>query len=262
MISALLVDDEPHALARLTEMLDALGSIDVIGAVRSVAEAERFLRGRAPDVVFLDITMPGRLGVDLLGSVPKGTKVVFVTARESYAIDAFKAGAVDYVLKPYDEDRLAITVERLEKLFGATAPADEQGDEASDGERFTAYQVGDTSEDRDGSMRIVAPRSGSFEIVPYSEILWVEAVQNYTRIQLPQRQPVVIRRTMAEWEAALPGDAFGRISRSLILQVPKIRSTQWQSRDQMLVFFQGVDEPLPIGRTPMARLRELLQEQD
>ena len=260
MITALLVDDEPHALTRLNEMLDSLGSIDVIGAVRSVAEAERFLKGRVPDVVFLDITMPGRLGVDLVASVPKGTKVVFVTARESYAIDAFKAGAVDYVLKPYDEDRLAITIERLERLFGETAAAEDRREEESGGERMTAYQAGEARDDRDGTVRIVAPRGGGFEVVPYADILWIEAVQNYTRIQLPGRQPVVIRRTMAEWEVALPADDFSRISRSLIVQLPKIRSTQWQSRDQMLVFFEGLEEPFPIGRTPMARLRELLQQ--
>ena len=77
-------------------------------------------------------------------------------------------------------------------------------------------------------------------------------------MQIIGEQPTVVRRTMQEWEALLP-PAFARISRSLIVQIPKIRSTQWQSRDQMLVFFAGLDEPLPIGRTPMARLKELLQ---
>jgi DNA-binding LytR/AlgR family response regulator len=70
----------------------------------------------------------------------------------------------------------------------------------------------------------------------------------------------VVRRTMAEWESVLPEGQFARISRSLIVQVSRVRSTQWQSRDQMLVFFNGIDEPLPIGRTPMARLKDLLQQ--
>lgn len=193
MITALLVDDEPNALKRLTAMLASYESVEVIGSVRSVVEAKRFLRGRDPDVIFLDITMPGRLGVDLLASVRPRTKVVFVTAKESYAVDAFKAGAVDYVLKPFDDDRLAITIERLEAIFATGRPA------------------------------------------------------------------VIVRRTMADWEAVLPADQFARISRPIIVQIPRIRSTQWQSRDQMLVFFEGSEEPLPIGRTPMARLKECLQ---
>lgn len=257
MITALLVDDEPNSLKRLTAMLESFESVDVIGSVRSVAEAERFLQGRDPDVIFLDITMPGRLGVDLLASVGPRTKVVFVTARESYAVDAFRAGAVDYVLKPYDEDRLAVTIERLEEIFLKDQPAKPAVEGGYDG---TATQSIDVGEDRDQTVRIPSQRRGGFEFVPYSDILWIEATQNYTRMQMPGRPVAVVRRTMSEWAAVLPEGQFARISRSLIVQIPRIRSTQWQSRDQMLVFFNGIDEPLPIGRTPMARLKDLMQQ--
>jgi two-component system LytT family response regulator len=257
MITALLVDDEPKAIDRLTEMLEAFESIDVIGRAQSVAEAERFLRGRSPDVVFLDITMPGRLGVDLLGSIPQGTAVVFVTAREGYAIDAFRSGAVDYVLKPFDQDRLAITVERLEQRFAANEGRGTGEPAAADvgGNRTKAREI---SGDEGQAVRLANGRGPGFVVVPYATIAWIEAVQNYTRVQIIGEQPTVVRRTMQEWEALLP-PAFARISRSLIVQVPMIRSTQWQSRDQMLVFFAGLDEPLPIGRTPMARLKDLLR---
>ena len=257
MITALLVDDEPKAIDRLSEMLEAVESIDVIGRASSVDEAERFLRGRASDVVFLDITMPGRLGVDLLGSIPQGTAVVFVTAREGYAVDAFRSGAVDYVLKPFDHDRLAITVERLEKRFAANEGRGTGEPAAADlgGDRTKAREI---SGDEGQAVRLASGRGAGFVVVPYATIAWIEAVQNYTRVQIIGEQPTVVRRTMQEWEAILP-PAFARISRSLIVQVPMIRSTQWQSRDQMLVFFAGLDEPLPIGRTPMARLKDLLR---
>ena len=257
MITALLVDDEPKAIDRLSEMLEAVESIDVIGRASSVDEAERFLRGRAPDVVFLDITMPGRLGVDLLGSIPQGTAVVFVTAREGYAVDAFRSGAVDYVLKPFDHDRLAITVERLAQQFAANEGRGTGEPAAADlgGDRTKAREI---SSDEGQAVWLASGRGAGFVVVPYATIAWIEAVQNYTRVQIIGEQPTVVRRTMQEWEALLP-PAFARISRSLIVQVPMIRSTQWQSRDQMLVFFAGLDEPLPIGRTPMARLKDLLR---
>ena len=257
MITALLVDDEPKAIDRLSEMLEAVESIDVIGRASSVDEAERFLRGRAPDVVFLDITMPGRLGVDLLGSIPQGTAVVFVTAREGYAVEAFRSGAVDYVLKPFDHDRLAITVERLEKRFAANEGrgTGEPAAAVLGGDRTKAREI---SGDEGQAVRLASGRGAGFVVVPYATIAWIEAVQNYTRVQIIGEQLTVVRRTMQEWEAILP-PAFARISRSLIVQVPMIRSTQWQSRDQMLVFFAGLDEPLPIGRTPMARLKDLLR---
>lgn len=248
MITALLVDDEPKALDRLAEMLAAFESVDVIGRAQSVAEAERFLRGRVPNVVFLDVTMPGRLGVDLLASVPTETTVVFVTARDSHAIDAFRAGAIDYVLKPYDQDRLTITIERLEKLFADRAAA-------------TPIDAGQaaTEKDQNQTAQLSMARGSRSISVPYGDILWIEAVQNYSRLQMAGMSSVIVRRTMSEWETQLPADRFARISRSLIVQIPKIRSTQWQSRDQTLVFFADLAEPLPIGRTPVARLKELLQ---
>lgn len=257
MITALLVDDEPRAIDRLAELLETFETVEVIGRAGSVDEAERFLRGRVPDVVFLDITMPGRLGIDLVASIPRGTRVVFVTAREGHAIDAFRAGAVDYVLKPFDLDRLAITIERLEDLLGAgatTAPDEEEPSaSAASRARIVSGDEGDT-------LRLANGRVGGFAVVRYDEIVWIEAVQNYTRVQIVGQPPTVVRRTMTEWEALLPGERFRRISRSLIVQVPAIRLTQWKSRDQMLVFFRGVDEPLPIGRTPMARLKDLLED--
>lgn len=258
MITALLVDDEPKALERLAELLDGFERIEVIGRAGSVDEAERFLKGRAPDVVFLDITMPGRLGIDLLASVPEGTKVVFATARDTYAVDAFREGAVDYVLKPFDRDRLAITVERLERLL--EEGSQHGGDDAAGAAAADRSPVGDAADDHDQSVRLSMSRGGRTVTVPYADILWIEAVQNYSRVQVAGNQPAVVRRTMAEWEALLPPTTFARISRSLIVQIRKIRSTQWQSRDQMLVFFAGLDEPLPIGRTPMARLKDLLQD--
>jgi len=97
-----------------------------------------------------------------------------------------------------------------------------------------------------------------FETVAYADIVWVEAVRNYTRVQARDRRPRIIRRTMAEWESMLPVASFGRVSRSLIVQLSEVRSMQWQSRDQTLVFFVGATDPLPIGRAATSRLKDLL----
>ena len=257
MISALLVDDEPRANEMMRKLLADHAEIEIVGVAENVAEARSFLETTPPDVVFLDITMPGRLGVDLLGSIPQGTAVVFVTAREGYAVEAFRSGAVDYVLKPFDHDRLAITVERLEKRFAANEGRGTGEPAAADlgGDGTKAREI---SGDEGQAVRLASGRGAGFVVVPYATIAWIEAVQNYTRVQIIGEQLTVVRRSMQEWEAILP-PAFARISRSLIVQVPMIRSTQWQSRDQMLVFFAGLDEPLPIGRTPMARLKDLLR---
>jgi len=252
MITALLVDDEPKAVGRLASLLESFPVIEVIGTAHDVGDAERFLAGRSPDVVFLDINMPGRLGFDLVASVPASSRIVFVTAHEDRALDAFRSGAMDYLLKPVDRDRLAITIERLE----AQLPGDRSGvvDHAGHADEDASDASNDTAE----SVTFSLAGGRGFETVAYSDIVWVEAVRNYTRVQARDRRPRIIRRTMAEWEAMMPAAAFGRVSRSLIVQLAAIRSMQWQSRDQTLVFFVGAVEPLPIGRAATSRLKDLL----
>lgn len=248
MITALLVDDEPRAVARLARLLGQSGVVDVIGTAASVDDAERFLRGRVPDVVFLDIDMPGRLGVDLVASIPPGTRLVFVTAHEGHAVDAFRHGAVDYVLKPFDEDRLAIT---LGRLHGPPATG------AAPAPPPPAAAAG--LADAEGTVCIAVGGGNTTDLVRLEEIVWIEAVQNYTRVQPAGRRTGTVRRTMQEWEEALAAVAgFHRLGRSLIVRLAAIRSTQWQSRDQTLLFFEGVPDPLPIGRTAASRLRDLL----
>lgn len=253
MITALLVDDEPRAVARLAELLEKSGEVDVIGTATSVDDAERFLTGRVPDVVFLDIDMPGRLGVDLVASIPPGTRLVFVTAHEGHAVDAFRHGAVDYVLKPFDADRLAITLGRLATAAphapAAGLPTKTAGDQAT-------FSGNESPE----SIRLTFDAGRRVEIVPLEQVAWIEAVQNYTRVQAAGRSPAVVRRPLQEWDDLLGNDrGFYRLGRSLIIRLPALRSTQWQSRDQTLLFFAGVDAPLPIGRAAAARLREILE---
>jgi two-component system LytT family response regulator len=249
MITALIVDDEPLAVDRLAAMIEASGLIEVIGTASSVDDAERFLAGRVPDVVFLDIDMPRRLGIDLVASLPAGTKLVFVTAHEGHAVDAFRHGALDYVLKPFDSERLALTIERLvkptHKSVASSSPATASGIDAGA-----------------ANVRLVFEDSRESEIVPLAEVAWIEAVQNYTRVQAAGRLPRMLRRTMQEWDALLrPTGDFYRLGRSLIIRLPSLRSTQWKSRDQTLLFFAGVTQPLPIGRTAAIRLKELLDGQ-
>jgi two-component system, LytTR family, response regulator len=249
MITALVVDDEPRAVARLAAMLEASGEVEVIGTAANVDDAERFLVGRFPDVVFLDIDMPRRLGIDLVASLPAGTQLVFVTAHEGHAIDAFRHGALDYVLKPFDEERLAVTIGRLAKTVNEpeARPEPEAAPEAA-GLATDAATV-----------RLVFDGGREVELVPLAEVAWIEAVQNYTRVQAVGRKPGILRRTMQEWNELLePAGEFHRLSRSLIIRLPSLRSTQWKSRYQTLLFFEGVAEPLPIGRAAVGRLRELL----
>lgn len=263
MITALLVDDEPHATDRLATLLSAFPTIDVIGTARTVDDAERFLAGRTPDVVFLDIDMPGRIGLDLATHVAPLTGIVFVTAHEDRALDAFRIGAVDYVLKPVDPDRLAITIDRLEARFAVPAGGTANRDDSPDAvaapapDTVLAVETGPSGSVPQTILVTLAGMSG-VQKLSVSDIAWVEAHRNYTSVQLVDRRPLLVRSTMTDWESILVPPAFGRLSRSLIVQVAVIQSLRWRSRDQTLAFFGGIDTPLPLGRAATARLKELL----
>lgn len=261
MITALLVDDEPSAIARLCELLALMPDVEVIGTARSVADAERFLTVRTPDVVFLDMTMPGRMGLELLSSVRPPTRVIFVTANESFAIPAFDHGAVDFLLKPFGRERLETAVERLRKQRvppPAGAPADVQMDADSPTEEGDPSADGKLS--LDGKVALASDRGRSVERVPVADIAWVMAMENYSRTQLAARETALVRRRITEWAAILPEPPFHRLDRSLIVNIDRVVRTQRQSRDQTVVFFDGVTTPLPIGRTAMARLQEIMGE--
>lgn len=256
MITALVVDDEALAVARLTGMLESAGDVEVIGTSASVAEAERFLRDRVPDVVFLDMTMPGRQGLDLLPSIDPRTKVVFVTAHEHYAIAAFERGALDYLLKPFGPERLETTLVRLRGALGAAADvahlrAAAEPQVAPPGR----LAIGD-------KVSIPRERGRTVDLTPLADVAWIEAVQNYSRVQLVGEEPLLVNRSLAAWEELLPAEQFCRVGRSLIVQLTRLRSTEWQSRDQTLLYFEGLAASLPIGRTAAARLKEALRAGD
>ena len=257
MITALVVDDEPRAVDRLAAMLEASGLVEVIGTAGNVDDAERFLAGRVPDVVFLDIDMPRRLGIDLVASLPAGTQLVFVTAHEHYALAAFDRGAIDYLLKPFVRARLETAVRRVRAAVEAAAAAAPVRPEAAEAaaEPPGRLAIGDT-------VSIPRERGRSVAVVPLADVVWIEAVQNCSRVQLAGTPPVLVNRSLAAWEELLPAERFARVSRSLIVQLARLRSTQWQSRDQTLLFFEGLDRPLPVGRTAAARLKELLRAGD
>jgi two-component system LytT family response regulator len=258
MITALVVDDEAPAVGRLVGMLEEIGDVEVIGTSGSVSEAELFLRERVPDVVFLDMTMPGRQGLDLLPSVDPRTKVVFVTGHENYAIAAFDRGALDYLLKPFDRTRLETAVLRVRAAVGAATPVAHvrtAAAEAAGAESAVRLAIGD-------KVTIPRERGRTVAVVPLADVAWIEAVQNYSRVQVGGEEPLLVNRSLAAWEELLPIEQFCRVGRSLIVQLARLRSTQWQSRDQTLLFFEGLERPLPVGRTAAARLKDVLRAGD
>ncbi len=244
----------------------------MVGTTGSVKAAQAMLEDRPPDVVFLDVEMPGGRGFDLLLSVPAGTQVVFVTAHEKYAVEAFATSAVDYLVKPVNPERLAETIRRLGEMAAirrlksaagggdASLPDDEEADDATasgaaaDRDSTASLGLGDT-------ISVPLQGKGRTAFIPIGDICWIESLRNYTRVGLmnPGRN-LFFRRRLREWEAELPTGLFERLGKSLVVQIALIQETEWNSRDETVLTFAADIAPLVIGRLAAMRLRDVLSE--
>jgi two-component system LytT family response regulator len=265
MLTALLVDDEPLANERMRSLLRAHGDIEIVGTAGSVAAARKALESLRPDVVFLDVEMPGGTGLELLPSVPEGMQVVFVTAYEKYAVDAFAAAALDYLVKPVNPERLSETLRRLKKLAdlqrlpptaaGATSAGDDD-----DPVESAAVPGGPGGTALGDTIHVRLRHSKRAAAVTFDDICWIESLQNYTRVCLRNPGRVLLfRRRLGEWEAELPAGRFARLGRSVLVRTERIEETEWTSRNEKVLKFGAGIEPLVVGRLAALRLREILE---
>ncbi|WP_114952339.1 LytR/AlgR family response regulator transcription factor [Sphingosinicella terrae] len=216
-IRALVVDDEPLARRNLVVLLKGDPEIGVIGECASGAEAVAAIRQRKPDLLFLDVQMPECDGFDvleLLGSdCPQTT--IFVTAHDEYALRAFEAGALDYLLKPFDDARFARALARAKERIALHA----------------------THRHAPRRLAVKTPRQLLF--IDMSDVDWVEAASYYACLHVGPNTHL-IRRTMAELERDL-GDAFVRIHRSTIVNLRRVAGLELQSSgDYAVVLLSGI----------------------
>ena len=231
MIRILLVDDELLALKRLKVALAEIPEAQVIGEARDGDEAIALVEQLRPDLVLLDISMPGRDGIavaQMLAAREKRPDVVFITAFDQYAVDAFALEAVDYLLKPVDFERLEQAIARAERRRAERAAQDRV---VELGEVVTALR----GQARAPALRPIpaaepaagpeAPESGAFWVpvngslvrVSADLIEWVEAARDYVLLRTSTRS-YILRATMAEIEKQLGNTSFLRIHRSLIVR--------------------------------------------
>ena len=247
-IRTLVVDDEPLARERLRMLLAGEGWLDVIGEANNVTTAAAAIRKLHPDLVFLDVEMPGGSGFDVIEAVGADRMpfVVFVTAYDKYAIRAFDVHAVDYLLKPFDRDRFhqALTKARLQI-------EQQTGGEL---ERRLLALVKDLKPAPQKLDRFVVKAGGRVFFVRSEEIDWIEAAGNYVKLHAgPEAH--LFRETMNALEARLNPDTFYRIHRSHIVNIERVRELQpWFNGEYVVFLKDGTRLTLSRG------YREKLQE--
>ena len=207
-LRVLIADDEPAALHGLARRLAATPGVRVIATCVNGIEALERIRATRPDAAFLDVAMPGLSGLDVVRALTPSERphIVFVTAYERFAIQAFDLYAVDYLLKPFARERLAAAVARLHERRQGRAPTNPALDEFLNA----------------SADRLVVRDGETILVIPAHEIDWCAAEDNYVRIHVGAKRHLV-RMTMRRLERQLPRATFARIHRSAIVNVERVR---------------------------------------
>jgi two-component system, LytTR family, response regulator len=247
-VRALLVDDEPLGRDRLRMLVASEGWLEIVGECADGTSAVAAIQKLRPDLVFLDVEMPGASGFDVIEAIgaDKMPFVVFVTAYDKYAIKAFDVHAVDYLLKPFDRDR----------FHQALARARQQLEQRSGGEleRRLLALVQDLKPAHQKLERFVIKSGGRVFFVRAEEIDWIEAAGNYVKLHVGA-EAHLFRETMNALEARLNPDTFYRIHRSHIVNIERVRELQpWFNGEYVVFLKNGTRLTLSRG------YREKLQE--
>jgi two-component system LytT family response regulator len=213
MMRVLIADDEAPARDKLRRWLAEESECEVVAEAADGLAAATAISVHAPQVAFLDIQMPGLSGLEVAAQLESASAplVVFVTAFDEHAIKAFELDAVDYLLKPYDRDRLRKTLERLRNRRAGTGPAD-----AGAAVRSARSQTA-------SSDRLLVPRGEGLQLIDTASIQWLEADDNYVHVHT-LRARHLIRRTLADLLLQLGEQRFVRIHKSAAVNVAEIDS--------------------------------------
>jgi len=249
-IRVLIVDDEPLARKRLRQFLNADSEILIVGECANGAETLVAARELAPDLIFLDVQMPGMDGLAVSEALDeKGSPLfIFVTAYEQYAVQAFDAQAVDYLLKPFDRARFARALRRAKERL-----------REKDRDELNRQILGMLSEIKDRPQyldRLVIKNNDRVFVLKTDEIDWIEAEGNYVRIHFG-KQSSLMRETLTRLAAQLDPRKFPRIHRSQMVNIDCIQELQpWSHRDWRIILRSGAE--LRLSRNYRDRLQQLL----
>lgn len=259
-----VAEDEPLTRAQLVRLLWEHPAVEVVGEATSGREAVDLVRAERPDLLLLDVQMPGMTGLEALDRLADDghplPAVVFVTAFDHHAVRAFELHALDYVVKPFDDERLALAVERARSRVQAGRLAHfgrrmvslvQEGAVDPDPDALGDLAVGPVRPDR-----LAVRTGGRIDIVRVADLDWVEGSGVYARLHVGDRQ-YLLRETLARLEKQLPTRRFVRIHRSTIVNLDRVRALDHLARGEYVVYLHDGTQ-LKLSRSYRDRLQDLL----
>jgi DNA-binding LytR/AlgR family response regulator len=251
-LSAMIADDEPLLRERLASLLARLWpELRIVAHARNGREAIELFDEHLPKIVFLDVHMPGLNGIETAQAIARRAQIVFVTAYEQYAVQAFEQGALDYLVKPFDEARLADTVARLRARVAAP-PADG----LSPVLETIANELRSRSPPRSFLQWIKASVGSSVRLIPVDEVAYMRSDEKYTLVVWGGGE-ALIRKTIRELADELDPDRFVQIHRSAIVNLHQVSQVVRGLNETADVHLKGRREVLPVSRSYLHLFRQM-----
>jgi two-component system LytT family response regulator len=253
-LRVLIVDDEAFARQRLRRLLGSIEDVSLVGECGSGTDAVRAIHEDSPDVVLLDIRMPGIDGFGVLRDLPpeRAPLIIFVTAHDEHAVRAFEVSAVDYVLKPAERDRLELALqrarevrdrvsvaERYRRMMALVTELTSMPARAPSGAAVVAPKIITSESGAAHPDRLVIKENGRVILVRTADVDWIEARGNYARLHVG-RAVHLLRETMGSLEQRLDPKRFARIHRSTIVNLDRVKEMQpWFSGEYVVLLLDG-----------------------
>ena len=243
MTTALIAEDEPLMRERLLAALkEVWPELDAPYVANNGTEALKLWHTHHPDVAFLDIRMPGKTGLEVAAEIGDAAHIVFITAYDEYAVQAFQNGAVDYLLKPVERERLSAAVARLKKRL-ATKPAD-----------LTALlaqllnQGGKNAENKPAKLKWLRASLGNqTRLINVDDVLFFQSDTKYTRIVMKDTE-ALMRSPLKELIDGLDDEIFWQVHRSVIVNAHAIDRAVREAPEKLIIHLKGHKEVLPVSR--------------
>jgi two-component system response regulator LytT len=256
-INTIIVDDEKPARDELAFLLKAFPEINVVGLGKNGVEAVSLIKEHAPDLVFLDVQMPGLDGFGVLKKlVEKKMKlphVVFATAFDQYAVQAFDVNAVDYVLKPFDKARISKAIQRARKMMETQTTATERLEQL-------VSQLGAPRQSPAPPVKVLVNWQQRLLLIDAEDMLFAERDGGAVSIVTREMEGSSNYRTLEELHAALDSDLFWRPHRSYLVNIHHIKEVvPWFKSSYMLKMSDKKQTQIPVARAQIKRMRELFK---
>lgn len=244
-MKVVLIDDEPLARSLLKNYLEGHEDIEIAGEFENGFEGLKGINDLKPDLVFLDIHMPKLNGFEMLELLDEIPHVVFTTAYDQYAVKAFENNAIDYLLKPFSQDRLAIALQKSRQVLDATIPKQQL-------KKFVEDQ-----QDLKESINRVAVKTGAkIKIIYTEDMQYLESQDDYVMIYTRDGK-YLKQKTMKYFENHLPNQSFIRVHRSYIVRIDFVEQIELYEKDSYIIKLKNA-QSIPVSKSGYNRLRQSL----